>query len=112
MLAFSLGQAPASSCGVSDEPAFATTRDHAVQIGLAAPPPDALLAGESLLRLAIEQGAAKDIAPISLDADGGSAHGVLIDHFRMIARASHAASAAGTPIDPKTPPVELLRTRM
>jgi hypothetical protein len=33
MLAFALGQAPAASCGVSDEPAFATTKDHAVQVG-------------------------------------------------------------------------------
>ena len=35
------------------------------------------------------------------DADGGSAHGVLLDHFRLIARASRAATAAGTPIDPR-----------
>jgi len=195
MLALGLLQAPASSCGISDEPAFATTRDHAVQvgggamyvaarerryldalrgpmgeavqykrigslrpekdgrtildayevtyaglekpvtfyldayhfddalkapmgftcavpIGLTAPPPDALLATESLLQLAIEQGAAKDIAPISLDEDGSNAHGVLIDHFRMVARASRAASAGGTPIDPKRPPMELMRTRM
>ena len=32
-LAIGLAQAPASSCGVSDEPAFAITRDHAVQVG-------------------------------------------------------------------------------
>ena len=71
-----------------------------------------MLAAESLLQLAIEQGAVKDFAPISLDVDGSSAHGVLIDHFRVIARASRAASAAGTPIDPKTPSLELMRTRM
>jgi hypothetical protein len=195
ILAIGLAQAPASSCGVSDEPAFATTKDHAVQvgggamyvaarerryldalrgpmgevlqykrtgslpldkdgrtildayevtysgldkpvvlyldayhfddalkapkgftcavpIGLTAPPPDGMLAAESLFNLAIERGAARDIAPISLDADGGGAHGVLIDHFRMVARASRAASAAGTPIDPKKPPVDLMRARM
>jgi hypothetical protein len=195
LLTVALAQAPASSCGVSDEPAFATTKDHAVQvgggamyvaarerryldalrgpmgeviqykrtgslpldkegrtildtyevtypglekpvifyldayhfddalkapkgftcavpIGLTAPPPDAMLAAESLLQLAIEQGAAKDIAPISLDADGSSAHGVLLDHFRLIARASRAASAGGTPIDPKRPALDLMRTRM
>jgi hypothetical protein len=188
-------QAPASSCGVSDEPAFAVTRDHAIQvgggalyvaarerryldalrgpmgevlaykrtgslpldregrtildayeitypglekpivfyldgyhfddaltapkgftcavpIGLAAPPPDGLLAAESLLQLAIEQGAAKDWEPISLDPDGGSAHGVLLDHFRLIARAARAATAAGTPIDPRKPDVGLMRPRM
>src|SRR5215510_10058852 len=26
-------QAPVSSCGVSDDPAFATTKDHAAQVG-------------------------------------------------------------------------------
>jgi hypothetical protein len=195
MLAFALTQAPASACGVSDEPAYATSKDHPVQvgggamyvaarerryldalrgpmgeavqykrtgslrpaadgrtildtyevtypglekpvtfyldayhfddalkapkgftcavpIGLSAPPVDALLAGESLLQLAIEQGAARDIPPISLDADGSRAHGVLLDHFRMVALASRAATAAGTPIDPKKPPVDLVRTRM
>src|SRR5258708_3639033 len=84
----------------------------AVPIGLSAPPPDGMLASESLLQLAIEQGTAKEFAPISLDADGSSAHGVLLDHFRMIARASRAAAAAGTPIDPKKPAVDLMRPRM
>lgn len=195
LIALASMQAPASSCAVSDEPAFATTKDHAVQvgggamyvaarerryldalrgpmgeavqyrrtgslpldkegrtildayevtypglekpvtfyldayhfddalkapkgftcavpIGLSAPPPDGMLASESVLQLAIEQGATKDFAPISLDADASSAHGVLLDHFRMIARASRAASAAGTPIDPKKPAVDLMRPRM
>ncbi|HEX9369160.1 MAG TPA: hypothetical protein VF921_21195 [Vicinamibacterales bacterium] len=190
-----LVQGPTSSCGVSDDPAFATTRDHAVQvgggavsvaarerryldalrgpmgevlqynrtgslpldtegrtildtyevthsglekpvlfyldayhyddglkapkgfrcavpIGLSAPPPDAMLASDSLLQLAIEQGAARDIAPISLDVDGGGVHGVLLDHFRMVARASRAASTAGAPIDPMRPGVNLMRPRM
>lgn len=84
----------------------------AVPIGLSAPPLDGLLAQESLLQLAIEQGATRDIAPISLDADGSRAHGVLIDHFRLVARASRAASAAGTPIDRRRPPVGLIRARM
>ena len=195
MLTVAFTQAPASSCGVSDEPAFATTKEHPVQvgggamylasrerryldalrgpmgapvqykltgslrperdgrtildsyeityaglekpitfyfdgyhfddalkapkgftcavpIGLSAPPVDALLAGESLRQLAIEQGATKAIAPISLDADGSSAHGVLLDHFRMVALASRAAAAAGDPIDATRPPVDLMRTRM
>jgi hypothetical protein len=84
----------------------------AVPIGLSAPPPDGMLASESALQLAIEQGAAKDFTPISLDADGSSAHGVLLDHFRMIARASRAAAATGRPIDPKKPAMELMRPRM
>jgi hypothetical protein len=84
----------------------------AVPIGLAAPPPDAFLASESVLSLAVEQGAARDFAPISLDADGSGTHGVLFDQFRMIARASRAASASGKPIDPKRPPVEIIRAKM
>src|SRR5436190_826127 len=31
--AIGLAQAPGSSCGVSDDPAFAITRDHPVQVG-------------------------------------------------------------------------------
>jgi hypothetical protein len=195
LLTVTLGQAPASACGVSDEPAFATTKEHAVQVGggamyvaarerryldalrgpmgeavqykrtgtvhvdvegrtildvyevnhpglekpillyldayhfddalkapkgfvcavpiaLSAPPPDGLLAAEQALQLAIEQGAAKEFAPISLDADGSSTHGVILDHFRLVARASRAASAARTPIDPEKPALELMRTRM
>src|SRR6187402_681076 len=33
LLALLLGQAPASSCGVADEPEFATSKDHPVQVG-------------------------------------------------------------------------------
>jgi hypothetical protein len=84
----------------------------AVPIGLSAPPPDAFLASESVLHLAIEQGAVRDFAPISLDPDGSAAHGVLFDQFRLIARASRAAAVAGHPIDPARPPVEIMRTRM
>ena len=197
LTALALTQAPASSCAISDEAAFATTRDHAIQvgggamyvaarerryldalrgpmgepltykrtgilrpesdkegrtildtydvsyagldkpvifyfdgyhfddalkapkgftcavpIGLGAPPPDGMLAAESLLQLAIEQGSVKEFAPISLDADGSRTHGVLLDYFRVVARASRAAAAAGAPIDPKRPSLELMRTRM
>lgn len=195
MLAVALGQAPASACGVSDEPAFATTKDHAVQVGggamyvaarerryldalrgpmgealqykrtgslplttnsetildayeityaglekpvvfyldayhfddalkapkgftcavpiaLSPPGPDGFLAMRHTLQLAIEQGAGKEIPPISLDADGSSAHGVILDHFRLVARASHAATAARAPLDAAKAPPELTRTRM
>jgi hypothetical protein len=195
LLALALAQAPASACGVSDEAAYATSKDHPVQvgggamyvaarerryldalrgpmgeavqykrtgslrpaadgrtildtyevtypglekpltfyldayhfddalkapkgftcavpIGLSAPPVDMLLAGESLLQLAIEQGAGRDMTPISLDADGSRAHGVLLEPFRVTALASRAAAAAGTPLDPKKPPMDLVRTRM
>jgi hypothetical protein len=190
-------QAPASSCGVSDDPAFATTKEHAVQVGggamyaaarerryldalrgpggeplqykrrgslpldpqgadrtildiydvtypgipqpavwyldayhfddalvapkgflcavpitLAPPGPDPFLAMDAMRDLAIEQGSTKDVAPISLDADGSAAHGILIDHFRFVARAARAAAAGGTRLDPKNPPRDLMRNRM
>jgi hypothetical protein len=81
----------------------------AVPIALS-PLPDAFLAQDSLRELAIAQ--AHDIAPVPLDADGSRAHGVLFDHFRLMARAARAAKAAGTPLDPKNPTRELARTRM
>jgi hypothetical protein len=84
----------------------------AVPIGLPPPPPDPMLAAEALIELAIEQGASRDLAPISLDADGSNRHGVLLDHFRLIARAARAASEAGAPLDPQKPALELMRARM
>ena len=81
-------------------------------IGLTPPPPDAFRAQDSLRRLAIVQGAARDFAPISLDADGSATHGVLFDHFRLMARAARAAKAAGTALDPERPTPDLARARM
>ena len=80
--------------------------------GLNPPGPDPMLASESTFELAVEQGAAKEFAPISLDADGSATHGVIFDRFRLLARAARAAAAAGTPIDIKQPPRELMRTGM
>lgn len=190
-------QAPASSCGVAEDPAFATTKDHAAQvgggamyaasrerryldalrgpggeplqyrrrgslpldpnsgdltildaydvtypgiaqtavlyldayhfddalvapkgfvcavpIGLAPPGPDPFLAMDAMRDVAVEQGSARDFAPVSLDADGSAAHGILIDSFRVIARAARAAATAGTRLDPKKLPRELTRVRM
>lgn len=84
----------------------------AVPFGLAPPGPDPFLATESLRSVAIEQGAGRDFAPVSLDADGTAVHGILLDSFRVIARAARAAAAAGTRTDPKNPPREPSRTRM
>jgi len=188
-------QAPASSCGVAEDPAFATTKEHAVQVGggamyagarerryldalrgpkgepiqytrrgslpldpnghtildaydvtypgiphtavlyldayhfddalvapngfvcavpfgLPPPGPDPFLAMEALRAVAIEQGASKEFAPISLDADGSAAHGILLDGFRLIARTARAAAAAGTRLDLKNPPRDAPRTQM
>ena len=84
----------------------------AAPIALAPPQADAFLAQDSLRELAIEQGAATDFAPIPLDADGSGAHGILLDHFRLMARAARAAKAAGTPLDPKKPTPEFARSHM
>ncbi len=74
----------------------------AVPIGLQPPGPDALLAMEELVGLALEQGGARDFAPISLDSDGSARHGVILDQFRMIARAARHEALAGHALDPKT----------
>jgi hypothetical protein len=185
LLVLLLGQAPASSCGVADEPEFAITKERPVQvgggaftiaarerryldalrgpegqpvqykrvgtergadqttildryevtypglekplylfldayhfddalkapkgltcavpIGLAPPPPDGFLAMDAAYRLAVER-ANRDIAPISLDTDGSSTHGIIVDRFRRQSRMAKAALASGTPIDPKQRP--------
>lgn len=84
----------------------------AVPIGLNVPLPDAFLAQDSIRALAIEQGASRDFAPIPLDAGGAVTHGVLFDHFRLIALASRAAKVAGSPLDPNRPTPEIARARM
>lgn len=76
------------------------------------PPVDGFLATDLMVRLAIEQGASREFAPISLDADGSAAHGVAFDRFRMIARAARAAAASGTPLDPKNLPGALSRASL
>jgi hypothetical protein len=84
----------------------------AVPFALAPPGLDAFRAMDALRALAIEQGSTKDFAPISLDADGSASHGILLDSFRLLARAARAAAAAGARLDPKQPPRDALRTRM
>ena len=84
----------------------------AVPFGLTPPGPDPMLAADSAFELAVEQGAAKEFAPISLDADGSATHGVIFDRFRLMARAARAAAAAGRAIDVKQPPREMLALGM
>jgi hypothetical protein len=83
----------------------------AVPFGLAPPGPDPFLASEAMRSLAIEQGTAKEIGPISLDADGSAVHGILLDGFRLLARAARAAAASGAPLDPRRPPRDLIAPR-
>lgn len=84
----------------------------AVPIGLTPPAPDPFIAMEAERDVAIEDGASKEFAPISLDPDGSGMHGILLDGFRVMARAARAAAAAGTRLDPTSLPRDLARTRM
>jgi hypothetical protein len=68
------------------------------------PTPDAFQASDSLLGIALEQGAARDFAPIPLGADGSTANGMLWDGFRMLALAARTAAAAGSPLPPTARP--------
>jgi len=68
------------------------------------PIPDAFQASDSLLSVALEQGAARDFAPIPLDADGSTTHGMLWDGFRMLALAARTAAAAASPLQPTARP--------
>jgi hypothetical protein len=80
-------------------------------IGLGLPPLDPLLISQTLVRVAIEQGTVRDIPPIPLDQDGATTHGLVFDHFRMIARAARAAAATGTKLDPLKVPADVARPR-
>ena len=80
-------------------------------VGLDMPPPDPFQTSAALTELALEQGAARDFPPIPLDQDGATTHGVVFDHFRLIARAARAAAATGTKLDPKSPPADIARPR-
>lgn len=83
-------------------------------IDLAPPGPDLFQASRVLVRLAVEQGASRDFAPIPLDGEPGAPpRGVVLDHFRMMARVTRAAAASGKPIvlDPAVRPPDSLRQR-
>lgn len=64
-------------------------------IGLGLPPPDPFSASTALLTTAIEQGATRDFQPIALDGDGSTTHGVVFDHFRLVARVARASAQSG-----------------
>jgi hypothetical protein len=86
-------------------------------IALDPPGPDLFQASRYLTRLAVEQGAQRDYSPIPLDSassDGNTAlRGVVLDHFRMMARVARAAALEGKPIvlDPSVRPPDSLRVR-
>jgi len=69
----------------------------------APPSGDALLA-----RLAIDLASERDVAPLSLDADGHARHGVAYDRFTKAHLAARVAAARGAPFDALHPPAALL----
>ena len=89
----------------------------AAAITIDPPGPDLFQASRHLVRLAVEQGTQRDFSPIPLDSagtDGNTAlRGVLLDHFRMMARAARAAALEGKPVvlDPAVRPPDSLRLR-
>lgn len=74
-----------------------------VPMNLAPPGPDPFETTRQLNAIAVSLGAA-DVEPISIDADGSKAHGVVYDHVRLIALAARTAAASGKPIDPNRLP--------
>jgi hypothetical protein len=74
-----------------------------VSMNLAPPGPDPFETTRQLNAIAVNLGAA-EVDPISIDPDGSKAHGVMYDHVRLIAVATRAATATGTPLDPKQLP--------
>lgn len=67
---------------------------QAFNLGL--PPPDPFMAADQLQRLALADAAAPDFAPTPIELGGGAA-GVAFHHYRLVARAAHAARQAGAP---------------
>jgi hypothetical protein len=61
-----------------------------------------------LVRLAIELAAERDIAPVSIDADGSGRHGVAYDLFTQAHLAGRVAMRKGAPLDPLKPPASLV----
>ena len=72
---------------------------------LGLPPVDPFKESDALRALAAEQGAAREFAPIPLDAEGTGTYGVIFDRFRLLARGARAGAppaatlpaAAGSP---------------
>lgn len=80
-------------------------------IPLGPPPPDPFVTQRLFQRIAVDYGRSRDLLPIPIDTDGSMTHGFALDHFRLIARASRAASLAGSPLDDGNLPPELAQTR-
>jgi hypothetical protein len=67
-------------------------------MNLSPPGPDPFETTRQLSAIAVNLGTA-GVDPISMDADGSKAHGVVYDHVRLIALAARAAAASGAPLD-------------
>ena len=78
-------------------------------VDIGPPGPSPLETRQQLITLAATL---RSPAPISLDADGSSKHGVVFDHVRLIARAFASAAAGGHPLDATRLPAEINRPRL
>lgn len=76
------------------------------------PPPDPFRAQPQLRSFAVEQGAARDFGEIPLGADSARPNALLFDHLRLVARASRAAAASGSSLNPNALSRELSSPRM
>jgi len=80
-------------------------------IPLSTPPPDPFETQNQFVRIAVDYGRSRDLLPMPIDSDGTMAHGFALDHFRLVARASRAASLSGKPLDPENLPPDLMQAR-
>src|ERR1041384_7841202 len=63
---------------------------------------------QMLARFAVDLAAERDPAPVSVDPDGSSLHGVVYDRFTRAHLAARQAFTAGKPLDAARPPRTLL----
>lgn len=82
-----------------------------VDFNLPPPGPDPLEVSQQMISMAVERGSAAEITPISLDSTGPAIHGVVYDHFRLVAQAAHAAAAAGSPLKADALPRDIGRVQ-
>jgi hypothetical protein len=73
-------------------------------IGLSRPPADPFEIADKTTQLAAEWGSGQLMHPVPLSVQEPERYGVAWDQFRQAARASFAATQAGTPLDPQNLP--------
>ena len=79
---------------------------------LGAPPLDPFRESDQLQKVAVEQGATRELPPIPLSPDGSTKYGVMFDQFRILAHAARAAASQGAPLNAAKLPREAVQTGM